>query len=151
MRLHKLESEQRVERPLPEVFEFFSKPGNLQRITPPWLSFEIVGEEPGAVTAGMEIEYRLRVHGVPMHWRSRIDRFELDREFVDSQLNGPYKVWIHQHRFEADGETTIIRDTVRYQIPFGILGALAHLLFVRRDLRRIFAYRHSAVEVILGD
>jgi ligand-binding SRPBCC domain-containing protein len=151
MRLHKLETEQRVQRPLDEVFTFFSRPENLQRITPPWLSFEIVGDPPAEVSAGLEIEYRLRVHGFPTQWRSSIDAYEHDREFIDRQLKGPYSVWIHHHRFEPDGDATIIRDTVRYQIPFGILGAAAHLLFVRRDLRRIFDYRHSAVEVILGD
>jgi ligand-binding SRPBCC domain-containing protein len=150
MRLHKLETEQRVQRPLPEIFDFFARPENLQRITPPWLSFEIVGDPPAEVTPGLEIDYRLRVHGVPTKWRSSIDVFVPDREFIDRQLKGPYSVWIHHHQFEADGDATIIRDTVRYQIPFSVVGAAAHLLFVRRDLERIFAFRHRSVEEIFG-
>jgi ligand-binding SRPBCC domain-containing protein len=145
MRAHVLRSEQRIAKPLPEVFEFFARAGNLERITPPLLRFQIL-HEPAEVTVGTLISYRLKVHHIPIKWVSRIDVFERDKVFVDRQLTGPYKLWVHRHTFEADSAGTTIRDEVHYQMPFGILGAMAHLLFVRRDLRKIFAYRHQAVE-----
>lgn len=149
MRAHVFRAEQRIAHPLPEVFEFFSRAGNLERITPPWLSFKIEGGEP-AVVAGTIIRYRLRLRGVPIRWVSRIDTFEPDRVFVDRQIKGPYKLWVHRHEFRADGETTVISDEVHYQLPLGILGAVAHLITVRRDLEKIFAYRQQAVERLLA-
>jgi ligand-binding SRPBCC domain-containing protein len=145
MRAHVLRTEQRIAKPLPEVFEFFARAGNLERITPPLLRFTILSE-PSTVSEGTLISYRLRVHHIPLKWVSRIDVFERDKVFVDRQLTGPYKLWVHRHEFEADGPETVIRDQVHYQLPLGILGAIAHLLFVRRDLKEIFAYRHQAVE-----
>jgi ligand-binding SRPBCC domain-containing protein len=151
MRSHVFNAEQRIARPLPEVFDFFSRAGNLERITPPWLRFAMVGGEPAAVTAGTTIEYKLRLRGLPLRWVSQIDSFELERSFVDRQLKGPYKLWVHRHEFEADGDVTVIRDEVHYQLPLGILGAVAHLILVRRDLERIFAYRHQAVERLMAN
>jgi ligand-binding SRPBCC domain-containing protein len=149
MRAHALRAEQRIGRPLPEVFEFFSRASNLERITPPWMSFELMGD-PGKIEAGTLIRYRLKVRGVPLRWTSRIDVFETDHVFVDRQLKGPYELWVHRHEFMADGDETIVRDEVRYQLPLGILGVIAHLLFVRRDLKAIFAYRQQAVVDLLG-
>lgn len=150
MRAHVFEAEQRVQAPLADVFEFFSHPGNLERITPPWLSFSLTGGTPETVGAGTLIAYKLRLHGVPVGWVTRIEEFEPQRRFVDTQLRGPYRLWHHRHEFEADGDATIVRDRVRYQLPFGILGALAHLAFVRRDVERIFAHRHRAIEQIFA-
>jgi ligand-binding SRPBCC domain-containing protein len=149
MRAHVFSAEQRVARPLPEVFDFFSKAENLQRITPPWLSFSLIGQTPGELRAGTRISYRLRLHGLPIRWVSQIDALEPNRMFVDRQLSGPYKLWLHEHRFEADGDETIVRDLVRYQLPFGLAGAFAQLLFVRRDVERIFDYRHQAIRELL--
>ncbi len=143
------QAQQLIARPLADVFEFFSQASNLGLITPPWLAFSILGSEPGQVSTGTVIPYRLRLHGVPLIWVSQIDAFEQDRMFVDRQLIGPYKLWVHRHEFEADGEQTIIRDEVRYRLPFGPLGDLANLLFVRRDVQRIFAYRREAVARML--
>jgi ligand-binding SRPBCC domain-containing protein len=151
MRSHVFRTEQRIERPLPEVFTFFSRAENLERITPPWLSFAIIGDDPTEVTAGTVIEYRLRLRGLPLRWVSRIDSFEPERFFVDRQIKGPYKLWVHRHEFEADGDGAVIRDEVHYQLPLGVLGALAHLISVRRDLVRIFAYRQQAVGRLLSD
>jgi len=141
-------AEQRIGRPLPEVFEFFSRAGNLERITPPWLSFSILGAEPAEVASGTVIPYRLRLHGLPLVWVSQIEQFERGRVFVDRQLIGPYRQWIHRHEFEADGEHTVIRDEVGYELPLGRIGALAGL-FVRRDVERIFAYRQQTIERLL--
>ena len=146
MRVHVLEREQRIPAPPEEVFPFFEDAGNLEAITPPFLGFRVVTERPIDMAAGTLIEYRLRLHGVPVKWRTRIERFDSPHMFVDRQLSGPYRLWHHTHVFEPDGRGgTIMRDRVRYRLPFGPLGGVAHLLFVRRDLRRIFDFREQMV------
>ena len=146
---HVFRAEQRIDRPLSSVFEFFARASNLERITPPWLSFSILGIEPNDVTTGTVIPYRLRLHGIPLIWVSQIEMFEPGRVFVDRQLIGPYKQWVHRHEFEADGDHTIVRDVVRYELPLGILGDIARMLFVNRDVQRIFDHRHEAIERLL--
>jgi hypothetical protein len=142
-------AEQVIARPLPEIFRFFSRAGNLEQITPPWLSFSVLGVEPAMVGAGTVIPYRLRLHGLPLVWVSQIETFEQDRMFVDRQLIGPYKLWHHRHEFEAVGDQTVIRDEVRYELPLGPLGSLAERVFVRGDVERIFAYRREMLERVL--
>jgi ligand-binding SRPBCC domain-containing protein len=149
MSLQVFRAEQRIARPLPDVFEFFSQPGNLGRITPPWLSFSILGTEPAEVHSGTVIPYRLRLHGIPLVWVSQIEDFEDGRFFVDRQLIGPYRQWVHRHSFEADGEHTIIGDEVHYELPLGRVGAAFGLPLVRRDVTRIFAYRRENIERLL--
>lgn len=146
MRVHLLEREQRLPGPPGEVFAFFSDALNLEAITPPWLGFRIAGPRPVEMGEGALIDYRLRLRGVPVRWRSRIDVWEPPRRFVDRQLRGPYRLWIHTHAFAPDGEGTLMRDEVRYALPLGPLGALAHRAVVRRDLERIFDFRHAEVE-----
>jgi ligand-binding SRPBCC domain-containing protein len=148
--VHCLEREQLVARPLEEVFGFFSRAGNLERITPPWLQFKLLTPEPIEMRAGTLIEYRLHLHGVPLRWVSRIEEWEHGRVFVDRQLHGPYKLWDHRHEFTALDGATVVRDRVRYSLPLGILGELAHAGLVRRDLRRIFGFRRAAVAQLLG-
>jgi ligand-binding SRPBCC domain-containing protein len=148
-RIYHLEREQRIARPLAEVFDFFARAGNLERITPPWLRFQIL-EEPESVRSGSVISYRLRLHGLPLRWVSVIEEFEPERAFVDRQARGPYRLWHHRHEFAADGEETIVRDRVWYSLPFGLAGALANRLFVRRDLERIFAFRRQAIARLLA-
>ncbi len=147
MRHHRLEREQHVTRPPAQAFELFADARRLGAITPPWLAFRVVTPAPIEMRRGTLIDYRLRLHGVPVRWRTRIERWEPSERFVDVQVAGPYRLWHHTHEFEPDGEGgTVIRDTVRYALPLGPLGALAHILFVRRDLGRIFDFRRDAVE-----
>jgi ligand-binding SRPBCC domain-containing protein len=130
-----------------DVFPFFADARNLERITPPWLGFRVV--TPGAIDmgAGTLIEYRLRLHRVPVRWLTRIEAWEPPDRFVDAQVRGPYRAWRHEHRFALtpDG-ATLMRDRVDYELPLGPLGSLAHALFVRRDVERIFD--HRAIEVV---
>jgi ligand-binding SRPBCC domain-containing protein len=145
-RVHTLERRQRIERPIEEVFAFYGDAQNLERITPPWLGFEVTTPGPIEMRAGTLIEYRLRLHRVPVRWRTRIEAWEPPHRFVDIQIKGPYSLWEHTHTFEEDGPgATVIEDRVGYSIPFGPLGELAERLLVQRDLRRIFDYRRDAV------
>lgn len=144
--VHILERRQRVEVPVDRAFAFYGDAHNLERITPPWLGFEVSTPAPIEMGVGTLIEYRLRLHRVPVRWRTRIEVWDPPRRFVDVQIQGPYSLWEHTHSFEEDGPgATVIRDRVRYSIPFGPLGQLANRLVVRRDLRRIFDYRRDAV------
>jgi ligand-binding SRPBCC domain-containing protein len=150
-RIHLLERTQRIDRPLAEVFPFYADAGNLERITPPWLGFEMVTPTPIAMGIGALIEYKLHLHRVPISWRTRIEAWNPPYRFVDAQLRGPYTLWHHTHTFQEDAPgTTLLSDRVRYSLPFGPFGEIAHTLFVRRDLERIFDFRRDAVAAALG-
>jgi len=150
MRVHLLEREQLVPRTADEVFAFFAQAHNLERITPSWLRFEVLTPGPIEMGSGTLIGYRLRVHAVPLRWISRIEEWDSGRLFVDRQVRGPYRVWHHRHEFVARAEGTVVRDRVRYALPLGRFGELAHAAFVRRDLERIFDFRRAAVAELLG-
>jgi hypothetical protein len=143
---HTLRREQTLPGTPDAVFGFFADAGNLEAITPPWLGFRIVTPRPIDMGVGTLIEYRLRLHGLPISWLTRIEVWEPGARFVDQQLRGPYALWHHTHEFApAPGGGTRRTDTVRYALPFGPAGGIAHALFVRRDLRRIFDHRFAAV------
>ena len=145
---HVLRREQRLPGPPEAVFPFFADAGNLEAITPGWLAFRIVTPRPIEMHVGALIEYRLRLHGVPVSWLTRIEEWEPGVRFVDAQLQGPYRLWHHTHEFEADGRAhTLMRDTVRYALPFAPLSEIAHRAFVARDLARIFDYRRDYLTV----
>jgi ligand-binding SRPBCC domain-containing protein len=131
-----------------DVFAFFSDAGNLEAITPPWLRFRIVTPRPIELRPGALIEYRLRLHGIPLRWLTRIQEWEPGRRFVDMQVRGPYALWRHTHTFEPHPEGTLMRDTVEYALPLGPLGRLALLAFVRRDVERIFDFRETALHKV---
>ena len=142
---HTLRREQRLPGAPEDVFPFFADPGNLEAITPPWLGFSVVTSRPIEMRAGTLIEYRLRLHGLPLRWLTEIADWSPGERFVDRQLRGPYALWHHTHEFApAPGGGTIMRDTVRYALPLAPLSGLAHAAFVRRDLERIFDYRRDA-------
>lgn len=145
MRARRLERAQHLPGTPEDVFAFFSDALNLERITPPWLRFEVLTPGPLRLREGTLLEYRLRLHGMPVRWLTRIEAWDPPHGFVDAQVSGPYRLWHHTHTFEPDGDGTLMRDTVRYALPFGPLGALAHAAFVRRDLARIFDFRRETV------
>ena len=133
-------------RPRTEVFTFFADPGNLETLTPPWLRFHILTPQPVIMRVGALIDYRLRVHGLPVRWQSEITAWEPPVRFVDEQRRGPYRVWIHEHTFEEGDGGTEVWDRVRY-IVLG--GRLVNRLLVRRDLRAIFSFRQKRLREIL--
>jgi ligand-binding SRPBCC domain-containing protein len=121
------------------VFDFFSQAENLQALTPPWLKFKILSPLPIDMHEGTRIDYRIRVHGLPMPWRSSIARWNPPHQFVDTQLRGPYRRWVHTHSFTDENGGTRVRDSVDFEVPGGRLVAW----FVARDLRKVFTFRHQ--------
>lgn len=142
---YRLHRRQIVDATLSEVFAFFSDPFNLAVITPPWLGFRIAESTDRTVRLGTTIRYRLRLHGVPLGWESRIAEYVEGEVFADEMLSGPYRRWYHRHTFRSVPGGVEIEDVVEYELPFGPLGRLAHALFVRRQLRAIFAYRERRI------
>ncbi|NIM48823.1 MAG: CDP-paratose 2-epimerase [Gemmatimonadales bacterium] len=133
----------------PEVaFAFFEDPQNLRLITPDWLDFRISSVRGTPLDVGTTIFYRIRWLGLPITWVSRITEFERNRRFVDVQIRGPYRSWRHEHTFEEHDGQTFMRDTVRYELPLGILGRIAHRMLVKRQLGAIFDYRASQIRRI---
>ncbi len=139
-----------IPRPVDEVFSFFSDPYNLERITPPFLRFRVSATTDDPVRQGTLIDYRLRLHGVPIRWRTRIEEWLPQQRFVDRQLSGPYKLWHHTHDFEAYDGGTRIRDHVRYQLPFGRIGTFVAGSLVLREINEIFLYRRNETRNFFG-
>jgi ligand-binding SRPBCC domain-containing protein len=142
---------QLVHFPLQETFAFFSDPRNLELLTPAFLHFRFVHQPPPAVEPGTILDYRLRLYGVPLRWRTRIESVEPPIRFVDVQERGPYAMWKHTHTFrDIGGTATEMTDRVEYALPFGAVGEIANRLFVKRSLRQIFDYRQSELTSVLG-
>lgn len=138
-----------VPRRREEVFPFFADPANLERLTPPFLGFTILTPLPIEMRAGASIEYRIRLNGIPMRWRTAIESFDPPNSFVDTQAKGPYAHWHHTHTFREVPGGTEIGDRVRYALPFGPLGRIAHVL-VKRQLKTIFDYRTKVMAEMFG-
>lgn len=147
--VHALRTRIELPRARERVFPFFASASNLQLITPPELNFEIVTPQPIAMKQGTRINYRLRLLGLRFEWLTEITRWDPPREFVDTQVKGPYRKWVHQHLFVETSFGTRIHDAVTYELPFFPIGELAAPL-VQFQLRRIFAYRARAIENALG-
>ena len=143
-----LQREQWVPIPIEEMFSFFSDARNLESITPPWLNFSVLTPGQIRMARGAHIHYQLSWHGVPLRWETEITQWNPPFCFEDIQLSGPYSVWRHMHRFESVDGGTRMTDTVRYALPFGILGRVAHAVAVRRNLEQIFDYRCGRVRAL---
>ena len=139
-------SVQDLPAPRAEVFAFFSDPANLEALTPAWLRFEVLTPRPLPQGEGALFEYRLRVRGLPIRWKTLITRFVPGEQFVDRQIAGPYALWHHTHRFEAlPGGGTRMTDQVRYRVGFGLIGRIVTALWVRGDVEQIFRYRTQEI------
>lgn len=147
MRTYLLECELLVKRPLKETFAFFENPANLGKITPPWLSFNIVTKDV-AMQQGAQFDYVIRWLGLPMKWRSLISSYEPPHVFEDEQVIGPYKTWHHRHTFSQTANGVIVGDHLEYSLPLGPLGAIAQAVMVKRQLQEVFRFRQSALSKI---
>ena len=141
-------ADQWVDRPVDEVFRFFADARNLETITPPWMGFTVAAMSTPQIQQGTLIDYRLKVHGLPMKWRTLIEDWEPNRRFVDNQLRGPYSRWHHTHSFLPMSGGTLMRDRVHYRLPLGMLGRAAAHWKVRRDIEAIFSFRKQKIEVL---
>src|SRR4051794_34779601 len=152
MRVHVLRREQRLAAPPPAVFPFFADARNLEAITPPLLRFRLLTPEPIEMGVGTFLQYALRLRGVPVRWDTLIQAWEPPQRFVDVQVRGPYRLWHHTHELLAvdGGAATLMRDTVRYAIGFGVAGEVARRAVVAGDLDAIFAFRAERVPALVA-
>jgi len=147
---HVLTRTQTIRLPREKAFEFFADAGNLETITPPALGFRILTPQPIDIQAGTLIDYKLSLRGLPLKWRTEITVWNPPLEFVDQQLFGPYRQWIHRHTFTATSENeTLMEDEVRYRLPFEPFGDVVHFI-VRRELEMIFDHRRKVVDELLN-
>jgi len=151
LQTHLLEREQWVAAPLDRVFAFFSDAANLEALTPPWLRFRIATPTPIEMRRGAAIDYRIDWHTLPIRWQTEIAEWLPPKRFVDIQVHGPYRLWHHTHTFTSTNGGTVVGDRVRYALPLGVLGSLAHRLAVRRDVERVFDYRSERIAALFGD
>lgn len=137
-----LQTELWLPHPPEVVFPFFADALNLEAITPSWLHFQVLTPSPIKMQAGTLLDYRLRLHGIPIRWRTRIAQWNPSTSFIDEQLRGPYKLWSHEHIFEPLDNGTRILDRVTY-IPRG--GSFLHRWLIRPDLLQIFTFRQQTI------
>jgi ligand-binding SRPBCC domain-containing protein len=141
-------SEMKIDAPIDEVFDFFSQAANLEKITPPWLKFKILTSEPIKMEVGTLIDYRLSLYGFPVNWKTKITHWDPPHRFIDSQLKGPYKQWIHEHSFSEVEGGCLMKDRVEYQIHGWIVNSLINYLFVRKDIEKFFSFRKIIIEAL---
>jgi len=150
--VYSIKTVQQIPASLDAVWEFFSNPANLKDITPASLGFNIVSKHHGTVMyPGQIIEYKVSpVLGIPLYWMTEITHVQPERFFVDEQRFGPYTMWHHQHHFKQIEGGVEMTDIVHYKIPFWILGDIANVLFVKKQLQQIFDFRFKACEARFG-
>ena len=147
MRVREFNAELWLPTPPEKLFPFFSDAANLNALTPPWLHFKILTLAPIVLREGALIDYALRVRGVPLRWRTRINVMQPPHRFVDEQLRGPYRMWVHEHTFEPRDGGTLARDHVRYAVA---MDFLVHGWLVRPDIEKIFQFRAEALKKLFG-
>lgn len=140
MRTYQLQTQLWLPQRREEIFSFFADPSNLDRLTPPWLHFEILTPNSIEMHAGTLLDYRLRLRGIPLRWQSEISVWEPPNRFIDRQTRGPYRQWVHEHTFSPHKGGTLVGDRVTYAVPG---GRMIQKLLVAPDLDRVFGYRHK--------
>ena len=143
MKPHILIRETVLNGSIEEVFDFFSKAENLDKITPPILGFRIITPLPVEMKKGTLIDYKIKLNGIPFNWRTEITKWDPPNCFEDTQLKGPYKMWIHEHKFIERNNKTFMTDTVRYISPGGVIEFIPHNLIVKKKVDFIFDYRQK--------
>ena len=146
-----LEKHQFITKSKKEVFDFFKTPENLEKITPKNLNFVIHTPSPISMNEGTLIEYQIKLFKIPIYWRTLINEYNPPNSFKDIQLNGPYELWEHSHLFKECKNGTMMIDQIKYSLPYGIIGQLAHFIWVERELKNIFNYRYKIIENIFKE
>jgi len=116
------------------------------------MNFKITSKDlPEKMYPGMLISYKVTpVLGIPMSWLTEITQVKEGSFFIDEQRDGPYSIWHHQHFIEPHKDGVLMKDIVTYKLPLGILGRLAHFLFIKKQLKNIFNYRFIQMEKIFN-
>lgn len=148
--MRKLTKECLIKKPIEEVFSFFSKAENLDLITPEELQFRILTPLPVNMQKGALIDYKIKIYGVPFKWRTEITEWLPPFKFVDTQIKGPYSVWMHTHTFTPHPEGTIVKDEIEYLSRGWILEPFIQKLFVKKNLEHIFDYRQKKLKLIFN-
>lgn len=146
----RLESRQWLALPPEELFPFFGDAHNLEKLTPALLKFQVLKPRPIPMGPGTLIDYRLKVRGLPIRWRTEILAWDPPHRFIDNQLRGPYRRWHHTHLFEPVDGGTRCTDIVHYELYGGPLAPLINRLLIQRDVQQIFAYREQVLAGIFG-
>lgn len=149
--IRRLEYQQVIPASRKAVWKFFSTPLNLDDLTPPSMQFKIISGGERSIYQGQLIEYRIQLLPlVKTRWLTEITHLKEMDYFIDEQRIGPYKFWHHQHHFADHPSGTLMEDVVTYQLPFGPLGDLVHVLWIKDRLKWIFDYRASQVKQIFS-
>ena len=148
MKYFKINRTQFIEKPIDIVFSFFSKPENLEQITPEYLQFKILNDSPIPMEKGLIINYKMKIRKIPITWSSLIKSYEPPFSFIDEQIKGPYAFWHHEHKFIEEKGGTRVNDCIKYKIPCGFLGRLINKFWVANDLEKIFNFRKNAINDI---
>ena len=152
MKTYNLKFEQFIDLPIHDVFSFFSKPENLSLITPSRLKFNILTPRPIIMEEGQLIDYTLTImYCLNIRWTTLITKYSKPNIFIDQQLKGPYSLWHHTHTFKEKDGGTLITDQVVYGVPFGVIGRLLHLIYIKHDLKSIFRYRYKILNHIFSE
>lgn len=151
MKTHILKRETLINKNISEVFDFFSKAGNLNRLTPEQLGFEILSELPVDMKVGTIIDYKIKLNFIPFKWQSLITKWDPPFLFEDTQVKGPYRIWVHEHKFEDKGDSTLMTDTVNYLSPGSIFEFIPHYLIVKKKVESIFDYREKILANIFSE
>jgi ligand-binding SRPBCC domain-containing protein len=144
-----VESRMWLPKPRADVFAFFAAPENLTLVTPPWLGVRLVGAPP-AMAAGAVLDFRITWLGIPFRWRSFVREYDPPFRFLDVQVRGPYARWEHRHIFLDEADGTSVEDRIVYRLPLGVLGRVAHGLFVHRQLTALWTYRRRKISELLA-
>jgi len=145
---YELKKEQQLHCDIHTAWDFFSSPGNLAKITPESMKFKVLTEmKDHSIYEGMIIDYKVSpMLGILVDWRTKITQVEFEKSFTDFQVIGPYKLWNHFHEFIPNKDGVLMKDTVTYELPMGILGDLVHWMLVKNKLKQIFNYRYKVLE-----
>lgn len=150
MHIFQYKTEQLLPIDIKSAWSFFSSPANLILITPGELDFKILTPlNEDEIYEGMVIDYKVKpLFGIPVRWKTEICELNKPFSFTDRQLKGPYRIWEHRHAFIEKDNGVLVKDKVNYQLPFGVIGSLTHLLLVRKKIETIFNYRRQMLHKI---
>jgi len=133
------------------VFDFFSKPENLELITPRNLNFKILTPSPIRMRQGLLVKYTIKLSSIPLSWKTLISKFDPPNIFIDEQISGPYSRWHHTHYFTYKNNQTTVKDKVEYVVPCGFIGTVVNRFYIRKMLRNIFEYRFYTIAKIFKE